>query len=408
MKLKLSTVLLLPLVIFFITQYRLSWENTPFWLFTLIFSLLISYIVIDLFKMNEKYYDRIKSYLLLVIIVLVIASGFISSVIVRHRTAPIYGVHDIILQQEAAIRYVIHGKNPYKETYFGTPLEAWHYSDTETNPALYHFVMEPFYLLFAIPFYFSSNFFFGFFDARVPLYLLFLSTLLMAWSIKKNNEEKRQFITLLALNPVMLPYILEGRSDMFMYAFLFFSLLLLTEKRLSWSGVFMGLAFAIKQSTWPIFPFYLTYIYLKKRNIKKTLFVLLPFLIIFTLINLPFMFWDINAFLDSTVFYLSGSGTHSYPISGYGVGMLLNEFGLIRDLKMYFPFILLQLIICIPLVFILIRYQIKHNTTQRLIIVYGIFLFVYWYLSRYFNNSHMGYLSMIFVTAYFWPDEKNG
>jgi len=403
---KLSSVLLFPLVFFFITQYSLSWGKTPFWLFTLIFLGLLAYISLDLIKLKESTYNRLKSIALWVLIFLAIGSGFFSSVISRHKTAPVYGVHDIILQQEAAIRFVLHGKNPYKETYFGTPMESWHYSDTEVNPALYHFVMEPFYLILALPFYFAGNFFFGFSDARIPLYLLMFLSLIVVWVVVKDEEKKRLFVTLLAFNPVMLPYTLEGRSDFFMFAFLISSFYLLQKNKSLLGGILMGLAFAVKQSAWPIFPFYVAYLFFKTKKVKKTLLNLTPFLTTFLVLTLPFFFWDPKAFLDSTVFYLSGSGSHSYPVSGYGLGMLLNEWRFLPNLKTYYPFIIWQIIICLPLAVLLIKFQKQSNNVRRLILVYAIFLFVYWYLSRYFNNSHMGYLSMVFITAYFWPEDK--
>ena len=39
------------------------------------------------------------------------------------------------------------------------------------------------------------------------------------------------------------------------------------------------------------------------------------------------------AFLESTILFLSGNATHSYPISGYGLGMVLNDVGIIKDIN---------------------------------------------------------------------------
>jgi len=85
---------------------------------------------------------------------------------------------------------------------------------------------------------------------------------------------------------------------------------------------------------------------------------------------------------------------------------MLYQFGFIKNVHAYYPFWIWQVIICAPLLLWLLLLQKKANTVQMLILAYGLFLFVFWYLSRYFNNSHLGYLSMIFITAYFWPEEK--
>lgn len=402
----LDSVLLFILVIPFIMTFRISPSDTPYWLFGLIFLSLLVYGILDILNVSEKLYFKLKQGILWLIILQVIGSAFISAIIVRHQTAPIYNVHDIIIQQEVAIRYLIHGKNPYQMTYFGTPMEQWHYSDKEINPALYHFVMQPFYLLFAIPFYFISARTIGYFDGRMPL-LFLLSLLLVFVSILIKDKRKRlEFLILLAFNPATLSYNLEGRSDLFMFPFLFVALYLLHRKKYLIAGIPMALAFTVKQSVWPIFPFYFAYLYFKTKSFIKTIKLVTPFLITFLIITLPFFFWNMKAFMDSTIYYLSGKTEHSYPISGYGLGKMLNQFGIIKDINKYYPFEIWQIIIGVPVMIILLIFLKRQPNIKRFIIVYGIFLFIYWYLSRYFNNSHLGYLSVIFLTSYYWPDEN--
>lgn len=405
--LKLDSVLLFALVVPFIMTYRLSPGETPYWLFGIIFWGLLAYLVLDLTKIGKKKHVLLKGTLLWFLIIGVIGSAYFSAIVVRHQTAPIYGVHDIILQLESTIQFFLSGQNPYAVTYFGTPLEGWHYSATEINPALYHFVMPPFYLLFSLPFYFVSLTLFGFFDGRMPLVFLFFTLLIMAAKLVKNADNRRLFLILLAFNPATLGYFLEGRDDIFMFAFLFAGLVLLFRGRYGWAGIPLALAFATKQSAWPLFPFYAAFLYFQTKNIRKVIVNLLPFAVIFALVVGPFFLWDPRAFLESTVFYLSGNAAQSYPISGYGLGSLLKEVGVIGDKFNYYPFWVWQLVIGLPLMGVLIRWQKWQNTVQRLLLSYGIFLFVFWYLSRYFNNSHLGYLSMVFITAYFWPKEKS-
>lgn len=408
-KLSLSSVLVFCLVAPFIMTYRISSGETPYWLFGIIFALLLGYLSLDFvfFKQREK----LKSILTWLIIILVIGSGIGTAIIVRHQTAPIYNVHDIILQQEAAIRFFLDGKNPYAVNYFGTPLEGWHYSETELNPALFHFVMMPWYLLFSLPFYFLSISLFGFFDGRMPLLFLFGTLLVLAWRLMKSKHQSRHlFLILLAFNPATLGYFLEGRADIFMFAFLFGALCLLKKKRYALAGIPMALAFATKQSSWPIFPFYFAFLWLKnKKDLRQTVKNILPFALVFGLIVLPFFFWDPKAFLDSTLFYLTGSTTHSYPISGYGWGMVLQQFGFIKDIHPYYPFWIWQVVVCLPLAIVLLRWLAKSAAVWRLVACYGVFTFVFWYFSRYFNNSHLGYLSMIFLTTWAFKEneEKN-
>lgn len=383
------------------------WQfSTPYWLFGLIFAGLLGYIILDLLKLKTNRYFRFKQIFLWSLIVLVIGSSFRAVIVERHITHPIFKIHDMPLQQEIAIRYLLDGKNPYSENYFGTFLEQWNYSESEKNPALNYFVLPPFYILFAVPFYFLSNTFFGYSDARIPLVFLFATLLILAAFLIKDKEKRILALILLAFNPAMLDYTLEGRSDIFMFAFMFMGFFLLQKNNLFVAGIPMGIAFAVKQSAWPIFPFYVAYLFFKTKKVEETVRHLLPFTITFVVITLPFLLWDYHSFLESTIFYLSGSVPNGYPIAGYGFGKLLNQLGFIKDVREYFPFYIVQLIVGLPLFLVLLRYLKKHLSVGSLIIVYGIFLFVFWYLSRYFNNSHLGYLSLVFITAYFWPKSK--
>jgi MFS family permease len=333
--------------------------------------------------------------------------------VVRHETAPIYGVNDIVVQQEAAIRYFVHGKNPYKETYFGTPVETFHYSDTEINPALYHFVMEPGYLLLPLPLYTLSNHVIGYFDSREVLWLLFAGMLLLAYAIPKEREDKRLFVILLAFNPATLGYVLEGRSDVFVYFFLFATFFLLEKKRFFWSSLLLAISFLIKQSAWPLLPLYAVYLvrYAWYEKILSNKFISLfknfiGFIVLFLGVSAPFYFWNPEAYIASTISYLSGATSHSYPVSGYGFGMVLNQLGFIKDINAYYPFTLWQIGVGLPILAVLSWYLWKKPTVQKLILFYAIFLFVFWYFSRYFNNSHVGYISMVLITGYFWRKEN--
>lgn len=407
MNIAFSSVLLFVLIVPFIMGYRLGPGETPFWLFGLIFFVLLLNLVVDVLKLGKKTYIRTKYFFLWFLIVSVVGSAFFSAIVVRHKTAPVYMVHDIILQLEAAIQFLLQGQNPYSVTYFGTPLEQWHYSPTDVNPALYYFVMGPFYLVFSVLFYFLSITIFGFFDGRIPLYFLFFALLVFVFKIVKDPEKRILFVSLLAFNPALLSYTLEGRSDVFMLAFLVAGLYLLYRNKENIAGIPLALAFAIKQSVWPLFPLYAAFLYFKNKNFLLVFQKLFLFALVFLVFVSPFFWWNPKAFLDSTVFYLSGNVANGYPISGYGFGMVLYALGLIKNLKGVYPFYIWQAAIGIPLLFFLIRLLRKNFSVKMLIFAYGAFLFVFWYFSRYFNNSHVAYLSVVFTLWYFWPEQES-
>lgn len=406
--LALDTVILFPLVIFFVMNYRIGPGETPYWLFGLIFLMLFTNIILDLklLKLINKKYNLIKKIILWGLIFLTIGSGLFSEITVRHQSSPIYHVHDIILQQEAAIRFMIHGINPYTTSYFNTPMAQWHYSDTEVNPALYHFVMQPFYLIFTVPFYFVMTRTLGFFDARVPLFFLFIVMLFVSEKIVKSELDKRLSVALLAFNPATLGYFIEGRDDIFMFSFMVVGFFFMLRNKNIFASIFMALAFAVKQSAWPLFPFYVFYLYFKERKLVKLTKPLTIFALTFLLIVAPFFLWSPKGFIDSTIFFVSGNATHSYPVAGYGLGMLLHQIGIIPNVHAYFPFWIFEVIVSVPILIWLLFWLKKSISIKKVILGYGIFLFVFWYCSRYFNNSHLGYLTMIFIFAYFMQEES--
>lgn len=406
----LSSALLFALIIPLITKYTLWPEGDPYLLYTLIFLGLIFYLFLDL-KMKEKgasgIIHRLKLITLLGVLILSLGSVMVTSIITRHQRAPIFNVHDIILQVETGTQYLLAGKNPYAENYLGTPLEEWEYREMgnkAVNPALYHFVMPPFYLIFHLPFYFASMIYPHYFDARIVLIFLLCTTIFLTIKLTKSDENQLLFITLLALNPANLNYFIEGRSDFFVFAFLFASWFLLSQKKLAFSGVVLALALGSKQSAWPILPLYLAYLFFEKKgDIMAVIRNLLPGIFTAFVIFIPFLVWNFKAFWESNFLYLAGGLPNSYPISGYGFGMLLYQFGLIKDIHANYPFYIWQILFGLPLLIVLIRWQQRDNAVRKLIFAYGIFLFVFWYFSRFFNNNHLAYLSMIFIATLFWP-----
>lgn len=401
----LDSILLFALSIPVVMKYRiLPIEGTPYWLFGLLFILLIIHTSISFFLTHKKWQfsvSRIKTISFWLILGIVVVGVTMTSIVDRHKVAPVWGVHDIILQQEAAMRYLIQGKDPYKETYFGTPVESFNYDElgkSAVNPALYHFVMPPWYLLFPFPFYFVANRTLGYFDGRMVLLvcLFGLGFILSRWF--KDRKVARIAIILIALSPATVDYFIEGRSDMFALFWLVASLYFLDKGKLYISSILFSFAMLSKQTIWFAVPFYGVLLWLKtNKSIQTVVRVGAICVALSTVIVLPFLLWDARAFVDSVILYLSGGGLHGYPVSGYGLSMVLYQLGIIKDIHAYYPFILWQLILGIPVILILSIWLLKKYSLSRFFIAYSISLFVIWYVSRYFNNSHIAYISSISI-----------
>ncbi len=399
----LDAVLLWCLSVPVVMGYRiLPIEGTPYWLFGIVFLLLTVHLLVSLtpsFIGSAKTLGRFKSFSVWAALAIVLGGTMVTAMVDRSKVAPVWGVHDIILQQEAAMRYLTVGKNPYKETYFGTPVESFNYDEPDNpeaiNPALYHFVMPPWYVLFPFPFYVVANRAVGFFDGRMPLLFLITAMLGMLYFWFKDKTLGRIAIILTALSPAVVDYTIEGRSDLFALAWLVGALFLLARKRPILAGIVFGLALLSKQTIWFAAPFFAVLAW--KWEKKHVAGILLSSLATVVVIAGPFIAWDPKAFVDSVIFYLSGNSATSFPVSGYGLSMVLRDMGIIRNIHAYYPFIVWQAILGIPVLFFALRHLIKHATVSTFFITYGVTLGVVWYASRYFNNSHVAFLSSLFI-----------
>lgn len=405
----IDTVLLLALSLPWPLKYRIfPMEGTPYILFGIYFALLFAYVALDLDwirvgSLATKW--RAKLAVVFVVIGIVAGGPLMTAIVDRSRVAPVFGVHDIILQLEAAMRFFWERKNPYAETYFGTHMEAWHYAELgkdAVNPALYHFVMPPWYLIFT---FFFSPFatIFGFFDGRLPLLFTFIGTLTILTLWIKDYHKKILSLIIVAFHPVMFDYLLEGRSDHFAFFWLLLALYLWHRKRFVLAAAVYALALLSKQTIWLSFPFVFIYVWkdVVKQTVTKNVLVISAFLGTVALILGPFLVWDAGAYWESTVAFLQGATPVSYPVAGYGLGMVLYELGIIKDIHAYYPFIYWQLGVAVPVLWFLWRWFRGKLSVSRLLIAYSVFLFVFWYFSRYFHNSHLGYISLVLSVGYF-------
>ena len=405
----IDAILLFTLSVPVVMKYRiLPVEGTPYWLFGLLFiafvaNVLLAYRSMVITKSNQML-ERTRDFLIWFVLVMVVGGTVVTAMVDRNRVAPVWGVHDIILQQEAAIRYLIVGKNPYKESYFGTPVESFNYDEpgntNAVNPALYHFVMPPWYLLFPFIFYFFGIKVLGFFDGRMALLFCMVGILSLLWKWIKDKSLARLAVTVVALSPSVIDYFIEGRSDIFAFFWLLAALFLLQNKKLGLASAIFGLAVMSKQTIWIAVPFFAAYIFsitVKDRSRMWKSFV--PAFLVVIALATPFLVWDGRAFIDSVILYLSGGTAGSYPVSGYGLGMVLYSSGIIRDIHEAYPFFVWQVGFGVPVLFILLRWVYLRPAISTLLFGYGTFLAVFWYMSRYFNNSHIGYISLVFIVA---------
>lgn len=402
MQLGLDAVLLLLLSLPIPLTYRVLPGETPYWLFGIYFLALILYVLIDRKVIKHRLMQnsgRFKLGLLWVCILIAGVAPLAAAIWARIGAPPEYGVHDIILQTESAVRFLLDGVNPYATDYLGTPLGKFNYTElgaSATNPALYHYVMPPGYLLQNVFLYVPFMSLFGFYDGRILNVAAYLGILLTFSMWVKPMGKKLLSMIIVAFPPLMFHYLLEGRSDYPALFWLIISLFLLREKKFTWSLMSFVMGLLTKQTIWFAVPFYIYYLWREAGSGKFGDWKRWLWPVMFGLFIVgPFIFWDARAIWDSTIGFLLGTTAINYPVAGYGWSMVLQQMGIIKDIHAYYPFIVWQLVICVPLGIGLYRWSRIKVSVGRFFISYGVWLWGFWYFSRYFHNSHLTYLALI-------------
>jgi hypothetical protein len=424
------SISLTAIILFLLVSVRLAITGydssfTLVFTYSLSFIILLGYLLLDVASRIPK--DIVKSgkvVLLILLMVILIVIPASSNMYSRAEGNPQALVHDGIVQTEEAINYLFAGKNFYTEDYTNTPVAEWSEGkisellsrEVIVNPAIYHNIYLPFYVLVSAPFQGISDLLFDWYDQRIVLLLALLGVILLFFK-KGGIREKTLFATVIfAFNPLFIRFFVEGRNDIFTIFLIALTVYFLSKKKLLLSSIPFALACVSKHTAWLLLPFYWWFIYFSvsgqtdtlKQRVSKTLKNIYPIFIIGIIFIVPFLVWDFSAFWEDIFLYPSGKLETSYPITGYGFSqlMLMMKAG-VETIHDYFPFWIIQLIVSIPLLLFLYRYQKRNNTVSTMLVSYGIFIFVFWLFSRFFNDNYITYIVSILIIAYFYNENDS-
>jgi hypothetical protein len=377
------------------------------------FGCLALYLVVNEFVKGEGPAYRIKLVLIWAIIALTIFAPSLKLVLLRQGSGPASYCHDGgVIQTEAAIDYLLHGRNPYVEDYLKTPMAEWGISEFRT--ALYHYPYLPWTFLFSAPFKLLAEHAIGWYDQRFVYLLLFAGSLLLLPGLARQGIAKLSLVMVVGLNPLMGSDLIYGQNDSFVLAWLIFSLWLWAHGRQNGGGVgwtsrwwvwgaaaAFGLACASKPTAWFFAPFYLLLLAggepadLWRRPhawLKRAGAAVWPALVVVSLIVGPYLLWNPAAMFDDVWAWSNGASATAYQIWGWGASNLLLAFGLASSRFVYWPFWLPQLIFGLPLLLALLWHQIRENTPERALWGYAFFLLVFFFFSRFMNENYLGYV----------------
>lgn len=396
-------------------------------LIVMAFGLLAVYVLVDVFSQERqvKTVFRWKLGLIYGLIGLLVFGKAILLLNLRHISGPASYAHDGgVIQTEVTIDYFLRGLNPYVEDYTNTPLAEWGFGEYRT--ALYHYPYLPWTFVFSAPFYLLSRALLGWFDERMVYLLLFGLTLALVQRLVQQPRDKLLAVALVGLNPILALSVIFGENEPFVLFWIVLGLWLVTSaqdtsncRRLLLGSAAFGLACASKPTAWFLIPFWLLYLLRDQWGDKlwpspaawRTHLVTLwqrtwSLPLVFGLLTLPWFVWNPDAMYDDVWRWSAGQGSTGYQIWGWGASNLVLAFGWVAERFAYWPFIIPELLIGGPLLWFLLRRQVRHNTAGVMLYGYVVFLLIFFYVSRFLQPNYLGYLAAVLTLAVMIDDTK--
>src|SRR5438132_10377938 len=174
-------------------------------------------------RSGSSFTTRDRAIHLATIVVAFVILPAVASVVLRETGRPYTYIHDGALMVEEAARKLLHGMNPYVADYLDTPMFYW---PMVNNPALYHLTYFPFMFLVTLPFVWLFDHAGIAWDQRYLYLPAYVATLALV-PLLVDRPRRLALVALVALNPQLFPFVVEGRNDFFVLLPLFAGVLLL-------------------------------------------------------------------------------------------------------------------------------------------------------------------------------------
>ncbi len=353
----------------------------------------------------SKRLSQIGKYMMVVFVIgVIVILPTVRTIDERRQSAPNFFVQDGLVQSEAATGFVLAGKDPYGADYRNTPMGQWQFQIGEltVNPALDHYAYMPLTFLLPLPVQVLVGNTWTWFDHRVVYLLFFVAVLVLSMLLVDESSKRLMLLMLISLNPLFVPFFIEGRNDVLTLFWWLLTLVLLKRGRLVGSAIALGLACATKQLAWFFVPFYLVYIAGSGTFAQRVARLKRPLLFLigaFMIVVLPWFLSNPTAFLTDITYFQSGPSAAGFPIDGVSIGILLMSAGLIKSNSDPFPFWILQIVVGLPLLVAMLLRQWRQPDLGFAMIGYGVILFVTAFLSSFFHENYLGYIFSIMAVA---------
>jgi hypothetical protein len=342
-----------------------------------------------------RHWRRIKPIALALLFAILVVGPTVHRVIRGAGAAiPTQFAHDggVIHAQESA-RFLLAGVNPYAADFSGTALRG-----TGVPGIKIHYPYLPLSFLLAVPTVVAIDAGWPI-DHRVSHLVLLLACVLLAPRAFASAGVGELARTLFVLNPLLVPYVIEGRNEIHVIAFLFFAYLGLMARRPLACFGWLAAACAFKQFAWIVAPFLIVYAWRHwpRRELARGLAWGAGW---FALLVLPFVLWSPRDFVADVFLFNAGLTAQPYPLGGtpgFGFAMLAAALGWTEDRMQYLPLLPWVLatagVLCVLLLFKLSRVPRRESVfLYSLVVTAWVFFF-----SRVFHTNYFGFLTFLAI-----------
>lgn len=322
--------------------------------------------------------------------VLSLYAGPIIAAIIRLQAVPgpVALIGDGALQTQQAGNQLLRGIDPYGADYAALGLGRTPWSEPFPNPALHHTVFWPGQFLLPLPLQVVSQAIFHWWDQRVFLLLAAAALWILLRQLLPGMPGRAAALTFFLVPGHSLLAVL-GDNDLAMLAVLLGALLAAQRRRFVLMGILLGLAVATKQHALLAAPFIVWWALVRGADRPALARSAGGAAATLAAVVLPFFLWNPHAFIQDTVFFVSGGGAQAYPINGFGLSAILLSAGVIHSSRDAFPFAPIEAAVGIALwafgwVWIRARRQLPD-----VLIFSGLTALLVLFVSRYFHDTHL-------------------
>lgn len=349
----------------------------------------------------------LREVLLGLLIVWIVILPAIAEIGLRFAVGPKGHAHDGgVIQTEEAVRFLFRGANPYAADYRSTPMADLDWGPG--NPAIIHHPYFPLSFLIHAPLLVAGEEIFGKYDARALYLVLYLVPFFFVTRWTSDPDHRLALAALWGLNPFLVPHIVEGRNDVVVAVLLAAAAHCMISARWRGAALLLGFACATKQFAFLFVPFFVVLAgrgaggwgTVLRQGAKRAVPLLAPLV----LLVVPFLIWNPGAFFDDTWSFNVGLSEVSYPLGGtpgYGIGNLINVFHLVPSRYHYFPFWIFQLLIVLPVGWLLLRRHFERPSVSSAVVSFALFLFLFLFFSRIFHHNYLGLIFFFLVAPVF-------